>query len=66
METDALAPLKESDDLKQIFRAGIAGWSKHPHKTLRRNVCFLSKLRKSHRSVDIVAQNRLCGGDVAA
>ena len=61
----ALRFLQVFDDLKQIFRLGIAMRPEHPHQTLCGTMRDFAQLVESHGCLDEIAQNDLAGFNVA-
>jgi hypothetical protein len=47
MKTQTFTLLEKTDNLEQIVSAWVAGRSKHPHQTLRRDTCRFEELRES-------------------
>ena len=64
MKAHAFSALQVSDDIEQVARLGISLWPEHSHEALRRDARQLAKALKSHRAVDVVAQQRLARVDV--
>lgn len=65
VQLDASLLLQVADDAEQIAGLGIAARSEHADQTLRRCVRGLAELLGADRCLDVIAEDRLAGINVA-
>jgi len=65
-EAHALRALQMGDDVEQVLRLRIALRAEHPHQALRGDLRELAQALEPHRAVDVVAQQRLAGVEIAS
>jgi hypothetical protein len=66
VKANAFTLLQETDDFEQIIRPRIARRSEHAHEALGGDMRGLGKFRESDGRIDVVPENGLGGGDIAA
>jgi hypothetical protein len=64
-EAEAFSLLKVSQDFEEVAGLRVAARAEHAHQALRRLVDGGGKFVEALRGVDLVAQHRLAGVDVA-
>ena len=64
-QTDARGVLQSVNDRKQVAGIRVAARPEHPHQAFCRCPCVLGEFVEADRRVDVVAQHRLAGFDIA-
>jgi hypothetical protein len=66
VQIDACALLQVTDNAEEVSRLRIAAWTKHANQALGRRAGSFPKFFEADRCLDVVAQDRLAGLDIAA
>ena len=66
MQVQACLPLQAAYDGEEVSRLRVPAWAKHPDQTFGRRARSLCDPFKTHGRLDVVAQERFAGFEIAA